>query len=136
MFSGEETASGRWRCCWRRRSTWPVLAADEKHAGINVGSTKIKGVVSTASAADEKPTPVETPKAAAPKPADDKAAQEEPAAEKADPFVVPEGTPKELVAYITKLISAPPPHDRGHAEEAAEGHSASRRKDSRGQAER
>ena len=68
-----------------------------------------------ASAAEQPPTPVEQPKAAptaAQKPADDKAASEEPAAEKADPFVVPEGTPKELVAYITKLITAPPPHDR------------------------
>jgi thiol-disulfide isomerase/thioredoxin len=33
------------------------------------------------------------------------------AADKADRFVVPEGTPKELVAYITKLITAPPPRD-------------------------
>jgi thiol-disulfide isomerase/thioredoxin len=34
-----------------------------------------------------------------------------PAADKADRFVVPEGTPKELVAYITKLITAAPPRD-------------------------
>jgi len=51
----------------------------------------------TAWAADKKP-------AAADKPAVDKPAE-------ADRFAVPDGTPKELVAYITKLIGGPPPRD-------------------------
>ena len=34
----------------------------------------------------------------------DKSAKEKAAAEKVDPFVVPDGTPKELVAYIRKLL--------------------------------
>ena len=52
-------------------------------------------------AADEKKDPGE-------KPAKEKAAKEKAAAEKpaeaADPFAVPEGTPKELVEFIKKLM--------------------------------
>ena len=62
-------------------------------------------------AADEKQAPTEKPKVVqseAKNPAADNAVKEEPAGEKAEEFVVPEGTPKELVAYITKLVSAPP----------------------------
>ena len=38
-------------------------------------------------------------------------AKEKPAAGEEDRFTVPDGTPKELVAYITKLISSDPPRD-------------------------
>jgi peroxiredoxin len=54
-------------------------------------------------AADEKP-------AAGEKPIQEKAVPSAPA-ENADRFAVPEGTPKDLVAFITKLITGPAPRD-------------------------
>jgi thiol-disulfide isomerase/thioredoxin len=54
-------------------------------------------------AADEKPSPAAKPPALQLK---QKAAEE-----KVDPFAVPDGTPKELVDYITKLITSPPAGD-------------------------
>jgi thiol-disulfide isomerase/thioredoxin len=70
---------------------WPVLAADEK---------KEPG---------DKPA---AEKPAAEKPAAEKPAAEKPAAEKpakpADPFAVPDGTPKELEEYVNNLVKNRP----------------------------
>jgi thiol-disulfide isomerase/thioredoxin len=55
-------------------------------------------------AVEDKQTPAEEP-------ATEKAAKEEPAKEKADRFAVPEGTPKELIEYVQKLIATPPRDD-------------------------
>lgn len=70
------------------------------------------GIALSVSAADKEPAPAGQP--AIPK-LTQKAA-DEPATEKggetADPFVVPDGTPKELVEYIMQLI-AKPPRDAG-----------------------
>ncbi len=83
-------------------------------------------VVSSAFGADEKPAGKEKPavqklKLAVEKPASDKKAEEMPAGEEekgerkagesADEFKVPDGTPKELVDYVTKLITGAPPAD-------------------------
>ncbi len=83
-------------------------------------------VASPVWAADEKPATKEKPavqklKLAVEKPASDKKAKETPveeeekggksAEEGADAFTVPDGTPKELVEYVTKMITGAPPAD-------------------------
>jgi len=85
-------------------------------------------VASPVLGADEKPATKEKPvgqklKLAIEKPASDKKAEEMPAGkeekgekkaeEGADEFKVPDGTPKELVDYVTKLITGAPPTDEG-----------------------
>lgn len=88
-------------------------AADEQQPGTKLVLPGVRGGLPPLSGTSGKQATEGQPKPAAPnfqKSADEKLAEQE-AAEEARRFVVPEGGPKEMVAYITKLISAPPPHD-------------------------